>query len=145
MVLSSSSYPYTTILPKIRHFGVPKLINFGPFFDPFLIIFDKNRSKNDEKWTKTARRVPQSGHFMRDLAKKPGFSRFLINFGSDRSGPEILVKNVIFVFFRGTSDRSSRSQPEYFTDPSKSGSKNRPKSALFDPFLDPFLEVLDFR
>ena len=36
MVLSSSSYPYTTIWPKIRHFGVPKLLIFGPFFDHFL-------------------------------------------------------------------------------------------------------------
>ena len=36
MVLSSSWYPYTTISPKIRHFGVPKMTIFGPFFDPFL-------------------------------------------------------------------------------------------------------------
>ena len=106
-------------------------------FGQILTIFGKNRSKNDENRAKMARRVPQSGHLMTDLAKNPGFSRFLDNFGSDRSGPEILVKNVIFGFFRGFFQNLAFWHVHFKNDPPKSGSQKRPKSALLDPLLDP--------
>ena len=120
----------------------PIFDHFWTIFGPFLTNFSKNRSKNDEKWAKMARRVTQSGHFMTDLAKNPGFSRFLDNFGSDRSGPEILVKNVIFGFFRGFFQNLAFWHVHFKNDPPKSGSKNGQKMHFLTPFWTTSFQVL---